>query len=59
MAQKLVDVIRRRTELGSAGYPGDEAVAACAAIMAKEQNWGPEKLKREIDEVQSMYHAKA
>lgn len=55
MAQKLVDVIRRRTELGSAGYPGDEAVQACAAIMAAELGWEAAKIQNEIRDVKAVY----
>jgi glycerol-3-phosphate dehydrogenase len=55
MAQKLADVIRRRTELGSAGYPGDEAVKNCAAIMAAEYSWNPERVQQEIRDVKAIY----
>jgi glycerol-3-phosphate dehydrogenase len=55
MAQKLADVIRRRTELGSAGYPGDEAVKNCAAIMAAEYSWNPERAQQEIRDVKAIY----
>jgi len=55
MAQKLVDVIRRRTELGSAGYPGDAAVQASAALMAAELGWKAEKTQQEIHDVQAIY----
>lgn len=55
MAQKLSDVIRRRTELGSAGYPGDEAVQACAALMAAELGWDEAKIQNEIREVKAVY----
>jgi glycerol-3-phosphate dehydrogenase len=57
MAQKLVDVIRRRTELGSAGYPGDEAVHGCAAIMAKERGWNAARVQSEIEEARAVYRA--
>jgi glycerol-3-phosphate dehydrogenase len=55
MAQKLVDVIRRRTELGSAGYPGKEATENCAAMMAAELGWHPAKIQEEIREVKAIY----
>jgi glycerol-3-phosphate dehydrogenase len=48
-------VIRRRTELGSAGYPGDEAVSNCAAIMADEFGWNSEKQQQEIREAKALY----
>jgi len=55
MAQKLADVIRRRTELGSAGYPDEAAVKSCAAIMAKECGWNTAKMQQEIREVKAIY----
>ena len=55
MALKLADVIRRRTELGSAGYPGDAAVQASAALMATELGWNAEKTQQEIRDVQAVY----
>lgn len=55
MAQKLVDVIRRRTELGSAGYPGDTIVQASAALMATELGWNAEKTQQEIRDVKAVY----
>jgi len=39
MAQKLSDVIFRRTDLGSVGHPGDECLKTCASIMAAELGW--------------------
>lgn len=55
MAQKLSDVILRRTELGEGGYPGDKCLAACAEMMAKEKGWDRLKTEREIDEVKAIY----
>lgn len=55
MAQKLSDVILRRTDLGSAEYPGEKAIHACANLMAKELKWTPEKKKQEIQVIESIY----
>ncbi|GFP33077.1 glycerol-3-phosphate dehydrogenase, partial [Candidatus Hakubella thermalkaliphila] len=55
MAQKLSDVILRRTELGEGGSPGDECLAACAQMMAKEKGWDRLKTEKEIDEVKAIY----
>lgn len=55
MAVKLADVVLRRTDLGSAGYPGDKAIQHCADIMAKELKWNRSKRKSEIDEVKAVY----
>lgn len=55
MAQKLSDVILRRTELGSAGYPGDDSLKTCAEIMAKELGWDEKRVQKEIQEVKDIY----
>lgn len=47
MAQRLVDVVFRRTELGTAGHPGEPALAATEAILRRELNWG---LRRAAEE---------
>lgn len=59
MALKLTDVILRRTELGSAGYPGDPAVQFCAEIMADECGWDWSRTQAEIAEVKAIYQVKA
>ncbi|OPZ67070.1 MAG: glycerol-3-phosphate dehydrogenase [bacterium ADurb.Bin478] len=55
MAQKLSDVVLRRTELGSAGHPGTEALTACAQIMADELGWDAERRQKELAEVEAAY----
>ena len=55
MAQKLSDVLLRRTDLGSGEYPGDAAVERCAGIMAGELGWHPDRIRSEVEEVQSIY----
>jgi glycerol-3-phosphate dehydrogenase len=55
MACRLSDVVLRRTELGSAGRPGEQAVEACAEIMAAELNWDARSTQRELDEVWLYY----
>jgi len=55
MAQKLSDVVLRRTELGSAGHPGSEALTACAQIMADELGWDAERRQKELAEVEAVY----
>lgn len=51
MAQKLSDVVFRRTDLGTAGSPGYQAIARCAAIMARERSWSPARTEAEIGQV--------
>ena len=57
MAVKLTDVTLRRTDLGSAGFPGDECLQACAALMAAELGWDDNRRKSEIEEAKSVYPA--
>jgi glycerol-3-phosphate dehydrogenase len=47
MAQRLSDVIFRRTELGTAGAPGDHVLRLCADVMQAELGWGPTRLEQE------------
>src|SRR5262249_30666368 len=54
MAQKLADVIFRRTELGLAGNPGEACLKRCAKIMSKELGWNTARTQNEIDEVGSI-----
>lgn len=55
MAQKLEDVVLRRTELGSAEYPGNEGLETCAYIMAQEMGWGRSRIQEEINNIKSIY----
>jgi glycerol-3-phosphate dehydrogenase len=51
MAQKLSDVVLRRTELGAAGPPDVATLRRCAQVMAAELGWTQARIEREIDEV--------
>jgi glycerol-3-phosphate dehydrogenase len=55
MAQKLSDVIFRRTELGTAGHPGNQAVRACADVMSAELGWSPSRTQQELQEVNDLF----
>jgi glycerol-3-phosphate dehydrogenase len=55
MAQKLVDVVFRRTDLGTAGHPGEDAVMNCANLMASEMNWNKSRTEKEISEVMAKF----
>ncbi len=55
MAQRLTDVVLRRTDLGTGDFPGDAALTQCGAIMARELGWSPERTAQEIDVVQRAY----
>ena len=51
MAEKLSDVVFRRTDMGFTDGPGEGALEACAVIMAKEMGWEDNRVQREIEEV--------
>jgi glycerol-3-phosphate dehydrogenase len=55
MAQRLGDVIFRRTELGSAGHPGNEVIEYTAQIMAQEFDWSQHRIDEEVAAVQNNY----
>ena len=55
MAQKLSDIVMRRTDLGSGGNPGLESLEDVAQIMGKELGWSDSKVKQEIDEVEQIF----
>ncbi len=55
MALKLSDVIRRRTELGSAECPSDAALKTCAQLMAEELGWDAARIQKEIEETKEIY----
>jgi glycerol-3-phosphate dehydrogenase len=55
MAQKLSDVVFRRTDLGTAGHPGEDALRACAELMATEMEWDAPRLRQELAEVRAVF----
>ena len=55
MAVRLSDALLRRTEAGSGGDPGDEAISAAARIMADELGWTPAQVEREVADLRAVY----
>ncbi|MFQ6009238.1 MAG: FAD-dependent oxidoreductase [Candidatus Zixiibacteriota bacterium] len=55
MAQKLADVVFRRTELGIAGNSEDRCLQTLAAIMSKEMDWDDVRTQRELEEVRTVF----
>jgi ABC-type ATPase involved in cell division len=51
---KLSDALIR-TEAGSAGHPGSEAVEHAATIMARQLGWDEWKVRNEVAEVEAFY----
>jgi glycerol-3-phosphate dehydrogenase len=55
MAQKLADVVLRRTDLGTIGHPGTECLCMCAEIMGAELGWDAARMRRELQEVEATF----
>ena len=55
MAHTLADVVLRRTELGSATYPGNAAIDAAATILGEELGWTSDRRSREVAELRGRY----
>lgn len=53
MAIKLMDIIFRRTDLGTTGTISHAEITACGSLMAKELNWEDDHLQQQIEEVQN------
>jgi glycerol-3-phosphate dehydrogenase len=47
MTQTLCDVVFRRTELGTAGHPGETTLAEVAAYMQKARGWSEQRVQQE------------
>jgi len=55
MAQKLPDVVFRRTDVGSVGNPGNLALEVCALEMGRELKWTDQRIAQEVLETQQMF----
>lgn len=55
MACTLADAVLRRTEAGSAGHPGADALEAAAEVMASERGWDTERRRAEMATVERIY----
>jgi glycerol-3-phosphate dehydrogenase len=55
MAQKLSDVVLRRTDMGSAGIPPTSDLEAVSTLMGKELGWSAAKMGDEIEDVKRAY----
>ncbi len=54
-AVKVTDALIRRTEAGSAGYPGHETIESVATTMAHELGWDARRVGDEIAEAEAFY----
>ena len=55
MAQRVTDVIFRRTGLGTIGHPGADCVDACAFTMAGLLGWDRARMDQEVAAVEDVY----
>src|SRR5262245_10001769 len=55
MALTLADAVLRRTPIGALGDPGDDALAAAAAIVSAELGWSDDRRREEIAAVKRFY----
>jgi glycerol-3-phosphate dehydrogenase len=56
MAQKLADVVMRRTALGSAGRPVEASLRAAEEVMAAELGWDERRRQDELVEVERAWN---
>jgi glycerol-3-phosphate dehydrogenase len=55
MAQKLSDVVLRRTDRGTAGLPPDSDLRTMSLLLSNELGWPVTKAQSEIDELKKTY----
>lgn len=55
MALTLEDIVLRRTGLGSAGYPGDDAILKVEGITRDELGWSSSRVQDEIQGLKQFY----
>jgi glycerol-3-phosphate dehydrogenase len=55
MAMHLGDVVFRRTDLGTMGHPGTEALEISTQLMAAELDWDASRCRKEIELVNAEF----
>ena len=55
MAVRLADCVFTRTELGTAGHPGEAALAASAEVAAAELGWSADRTRAELADVRARF----
>jgi glycerol-3-phosphate dehydrogenase len=53
MAERIGDVVFRRTDFGTGGHPGEEALQECARMMASLLGWDGNRIREEIDDARN------
>lgn len=56
MAVRLIDVVFRRTDLGTGQLPDRQQLEQCARLMGNELQWDPETVTNEIESVDHVFH---
>jgi glycerol-3-phosphate dehydrogenase len=51
----LGDVVFRRTDLGTGGNPGEDALRACAELMGAQFGWNAARIRQELAEVEAQF----
>jgi glycerol-3-phosphate dehydrogenase len=54
-AVTLSDAVLRRTEAGSAGHPGADALEHAARILARQLGWDERQVRNEVAQVEDFY----
>jgi glycerol-3-phosphate dehydrogenase len=49
MARTLLDIVLRRTGIGTLGCPGEAVLESIAALAARELGWGPAQVEQELE----------
>ena len=55
MTLTLEDIVLRRTGLGAAGYPGDEAILKVERLMRDELGWTSPRVEDEVRLLKEFY----
>ena len=55
MALTLEDMVLRRTGLGAAGYPGDEAILKVERLMREQLGWSSSRVQDEVQLLKEFY----
>jgi glycerol-3-phosphate dehydrogenase len=55
MAQRLSDVVFRRTDLGTGQIPGRAVLQVCAEIIAREFGWDQNRIEKEIQSAETAF----
>jgi glycerol-3-phosphate dehydrogenase len=55
MAERLTDVVFRRTALGTGGNPGESTLRSCAELMGSVLGWDQGRISRELTAVKAAF----